>query len=80
MTASTTDTATLDTRPNILLITADQWRGDFLGSAGHRCQTGPAGRRSCWHCRRTPAADRKSLQGQLLYYLTIEIGMTQCSV
>lgn len=24
------------TRPNILLITADQWRGDCLGAAGHR--------------------------------------------
>jgi arylsulfatase A-like enzyme len=25
-------------RPNILLITADQWRGDSLGLAGHPCQ------------------------------------------
>ncbi len=23
------------TRPNVLLITADQWRGDALGIAGH---------------------------------------------
>ena len=23
------------TRPNILLITADQWRGDCLGTVGH---------------------------------------------
>ena len=30
-----TDPTTSPTRPNILLISADQWRGDLLGSAGH---------------------------------------------
>lgn len=29
------DTATDATRPNILLVTADQWRCDLLGSARH---------------------------------------------
>ncbi|ARM14350.1 MULTISPECIES: alkaline phosphatase family protein [Rhizobium] len=30
-----------DRRPNILLITADQWRGDCLSSAGHACVKTP---------------------------------------
>ncbi|WP_049733295.1 alkaline phosphatase family protein [Rhizobium ecuadorense] len=30
-----------DRRPNILLITADQWRGDCLSSAGHPCVKTP---------------------------------------
>ncbi|MGI5330662.1 arylsulfatase [Actinomadura nitritigenes] len=29
------DSAAVDDRPNVVLICADQWRGDCLGSAGH---------------------------------------------
>ena len=31
-----------DRRPNILLITADQWRGDCLSAVGHACVKTPA--------------------------------------
>src|SRR5690606_775984 len=51
-------------RPNILLITCDQWRGDSLGLAGH-----PVGR--------TPSADALARDGTA--FLRHYAGTAPCS-
>lgn len=38
---TSTDRTALGKRPNVLLISADQWRGDCLSAVGHACVTTP---------------------------------------